>query len=280
MLRRGSAQLLLLFFRSRLRLGWKIGAIAGVLVAVGLLQTGDDFPLLNRTGLAQLLRQSAWQHAFAGLPEQAPWPWAETSPGMAAGVPQLGLSASVIKEESPGKDEGAAVSPASGEDPHVPRTKLSEVGVGDRITVTTADGSSRVYRITGRRVVDPHLAETESGPSRRRLARHLPAARPAPGELAQARYPSDNNRSSGGTRPEARAETLGKTPVWLYYRRFFFLGGGAGAGAGVGVVASAAAGAPASGCAPAAGAPAAGAAVPVGAAWPGGKAAPCGAAPS
>ena len=165
MLRRGSAQLLLLFFRSRLGLGRKIGAIAGVLVAVGLLQTGDDFPLLNRTGLAQLLRQSAWQHAFAGLPEQAPWPWAETSPGMAAGVPQLGLSASVIKEESPGKDEGAAVSPASGEDPHVPRTKLSEVGVGDRITVTTADGSSRVYRITGRRVVDPHLAETESGPS-------------------------------------------------------------------------------------------------------------------
>ncbi len=47
----------------------------------------------------------------------------------------------------------------------MPRTKLSEVGVGDRITVTTADGSSRVYRVTGRRVVDPHLAETKSGPS-------------------------------------------------------------------------------------------------------------------
>jgi len=168
MLRRGSAQLLLLFFRSRLRLGWKIGAIAGVLVAAGLLQTGDDFPLLTRTGLAQLLHQSAWQRALAGLPEQVPWPWTETSPGTAAGVPQLGLSASVVKEESPGKDEGAAIEspqPASGEDPHVPRTKLSEVGVGDRITVTTADGSSRVYRITGRRVVDPHLAETESGPS-------------------------------------------------------------------------------------------------------------------
>jgi len=168
MLRRGSAQLLLLFFRSRLRLGWKIGAIAGVLVAAGLLQTGDDFPLLTRTGLAQLLHQSAWQRALAGLPEQVPWPWTETSPGTAAGVPQLGLSASVVKEESPGKDEGAAIEspqPASGEDPHVPRTKLSEVGVGDRITVTTADGSSRIYRITGRRVVDPHLAETESGPS-------------------------------------------------------------------------------------------------------------------
>jgi hypothetical protein len=167
MLRRGSAQLLLLFFRSRLRLGRKIGAIAGVLVAAGLLQPGDDFPLLTRTGLAQLLHQSVWQHALAGLPEQAPWPWTETSPGTAAGVPRLGLSASVIKEESP-EDEGAAIEspqPASGEDPHMPRTKLSEVGVGARITVTTADGSSRVSRVTGRGVVDPHLAESESGPS-------------------------------------------------------------------------------------------------------------------
>jgi hypothetical protein len=168
MLRRGSAQLLLLFFRARARLGWKIGAIAAVLVAAGLLQGGGDFPLLTRTGLVQVLHQSAWQHALAGLPEQAPWPWAETSPETAAAVPQLGLSASVVKEESPGKDEGASIqSPqsASGEDPHIPRTKLSEVGVGDHITVTTADGSSRVYRVTGRRVVDPHLAVSESGPA-------------------------------------------------------------------------------------------------------------------
>ena len=169
MLRRGSAQLLLLFFfRSRARLGWMVGAMAAVLVAAGLLQGGGDFPLVTRTGLAQILHQSAWQHALAGLPQQTPWPWAETSPGATAAVPRLGLSASVVKEESPGKDESASIQslqPASGEDPHMPRTKLSEVGVGDRITVTTADGSSRVYRITGRRVVDPHLAESESGPA-------------------------------------------------------------------------------------------------------------------
>jgi sortase A len=168
MSRRGSAQLLLLFFRPRSRLGWTLGAIAGVLVVAGLLQAGGDFPLLTRTGLAQVLRQSAWQHALAGLPEPAPWPWAATPPATTAKVPRLGLSASVVKEGSPSKDEGAAIEPpqpASGEDPRAPRTKLSEVGVGDRITVTTADGSSRVYRVTGRRVVDPHLAETDSGPS-------------------------------------------------------------------------------------------------------------------
>ena len=75
-------------------------------------------------------------------------------------MPQLGLSASVVKERSPDKDDGGA-----SEDPHVPRTKLSEVGGGDRITVTTTDGSSRVYKITGSRVVDPHMAQTEPGPS-------------------------------------------------------------------------------------------------------------------
>lgn len=154
MLRRGSAQLLLLFFRSRSRLGWIAGAIAGVLVVAGLLQAGGDFPLLTRTGLAQMLRQSAWQHALAGLPEPAPWPWADTPAAAMPKVPRLGLSASVVKEESPGKDDG--------EDPHLPRTKLSQVGVGDRITVTAADGSSRSYRVTGRRVVDPHLAESDS----------------------------------------------------------------------------------------------------------------------
>ena len=46
----------------------------------------------------------------------------------------LGLSASVIKETSPGS---ATVKPVAGEDPHLPRTKLSEIGVGDHITVTT-----------------------------------------------------------------------------------------------------------------------------------------------
>jgi len=167
MLRRGSAQFLLLFFRSGARLGWMVGAIAFVAVLAGLLQAGGEFPIMTRTGLAQLLRQSAWQHALAGLPEPAPWPWAETSTGTAASVPQLGLSA-VVKRESPGNDEGPSIrspQPASGEDPHMPRTKLSEVGVDDRIIVTTADGSSRVSRVTSRRVVDPHLAESESRPS-------------------------------------------------------------------------------------------------------------------
>jgi sortase (surface protein transpeptidase) len=37
------------------------------------------------------------------------------------------------------------------------------VAVGDRITVTSPDGTSHVYRVTGRRVVDPHLEDTDPG---------------------------------------------------------------------------------------------------------------------
>ena len=159
---RGSAQFLLLFLRSRARLGWTMGVVAFALIVAVLLQAGGEFPLMTRTGLAQLLRQSVWQHALAGLPEAPPLPWASTNSGTTAEVPLLGLSASVVAETNP---VPATVKPVASEDPHLPRTKLSEVGVGDRITVTTADGASRDYRVTGRKVVDPHLAESETGPT-------------------------------------------------------------------------------------------------------------------
>jgi hypothetical protein len=163
MSRRGSTQLLLLFFRSRKLLGWSVGTLAGALIVTGLMQAGGEFPLLTRTGLAQQLRQSAWEHALAGLPEQAAWPWAESSSGTTGVPPRLGLSATVLKDAGADEIENAMEppQPASGQDPHLPQSKFSEVSVGDRITVTSADGTSRVYRVTGRRVVDPHLAENE-----------------------------------------------------------------------------------------------------------------------
>ena len=160
MSRRGSAQLLLLFLRSRARLGWTLGAMVSVLVVAGLAQAGHGFPIRAKMGIAQMIRQSAWHHALAGMPEQAVWPWSDTPAATDAKVPRLGLSAAV------GKAVDTAIEPSqpAGDDKNEPRTKLSEVGVGDRITVTTADGSSRVYRVTGRGVVDPHLADNESGP--------------------------------------------------------------------------------------------------------------------
>ena len=160
MSRRGSAQFLLLFLRSRARLGWTLGAIVGVLVVAGLIQPGGDFPILTRTGLAQMIRQSVWHQALASMPEQAAWPWADSPPAPDATVPRLGLSAAV------GTAADTVIEPSqpAADDREESRNKLSEVGVGDSITLTTADGSSRVYRVTGSRVVDPHLADTESGP--------------------------------------------------------------------------------------------------------------------
>ena len=71
MSRRGSAQLLLLFLRSRARLGWTLGAMVSVLVVAGLVQAGDDFPILDQDGdrandPAKRLASCARGHARAG----------------------------------------------------------------------------------------------------------------------------------------------------------------------------------------------------------------------
>lgn len=175
MSRRGSTQLLLLFFRSRKRLGWTMGTIATILILAGLMQTAGEFPVMTRTGLAQVLRQSAWQHALAGLPEQPVWPWSEIPSVAASSVPRLGVSAFVATDAGP--NEGSIIAPVervSAEDPHLPRKEFGGISIGDRITVTRADGSSRVYRVTGRRVVDPHLADSESGASEENSALACP----------------------------------------------------------------------------------------------------------
>jgi len=164
--KRGSVQLLLLSFRSRAALGF--GALAAVfIVALGFFfHSQDDFPVLTKTGLAQVIREAAWEHALAGSPDE-PWPWENASQSTTAKVSQLGLSAAVFGGARSSKDEGLSPeSPRPGKrhTAHASRPKLSGVEVGDRITVTTADGSSRSYKVTGSRVVDPHLAESEPKP--------------------------------------------------------------------------------------------------------------------
>jgi hypothetical protein len=170
--KRGSVQFLLLSFRSRARLGWGVLAV-GLILALGwFFHSSDDFPVLTKTGLAQAIRQSAWEHALAG-PSEEQWPWNNAAQGANPKVPQLGLSAAVSTGATAGKDEPLSLEPpkpAKGNAAHAPRAKVSDVEVGDRITVTTADGSSRSYKITGRRVVDPHLAETEPKPEDAEMA--------------------------------------------------------------------------------------------------------------
>ena len=149
MTKRGSSQFLLLFLRPRLRLGWRIGG-AFALIAIGSLAAK----------FAPALHESAWKHALAGEPSQA-WPWENAQAINQTTVPRLGLSAA-FNETIP-QVEIAPTAPKQNKDSQSSRLELGDVAVGDRITVTTADGSSRDYRVTGRKVVgDPHLAEGDS----------------------------------------------------------------------------------------------------------------------
>jgi hypothetical protein len=159
--KRGSVQLLLLSFRARLGLGWLAGAAAAVVALIGLAQTGDRFPVLERTGFGQLLYQSAWKKALSGQTEQAAWPWEDTTFVPSAKVPRLGLSAAVLMGANEGSESW--LRPLPGAELGKSDKDLRDVAVGDRITVTAADGSSHVYRVTGRRVVDPHLEDSDPG---------------------------------------------------------------------------------------------------------------------
>jgi hypothetical protein len=115
---------------------------------------------MERTGLAKELRQSAWKKALAGQAQQTPWPWQDESFVTATSVPRLGLSAAILKGDETPSLSSEPKAPSGVRDGK-PGTELSDVEVGDNITVTSAHGSSRTYRVTGRRVVDPHLAETD-----------------------------------------------------------------------------------------------------------------------
>jgi hypothetical protein len=151
MTKRGSSQFLLLFLRPTVRFGLRIGGALALIALVGLAGTG----------LAPVLHQSAWKHALASDPLPKAWPWETNAPVAQTEVARLGLSAAV----NVGTPE-VEITPSEsqhGRNERPQREQLGDVAIGDRITVTGSDGSSRDYRVTGRKVVgDPHLAEGDS----------------------------------------------------------------------------------------------------------------------
>jgi sortase A len=150
---RGSAQLLLLFLARGKRRGIA-GAIAGV-VAAGLFLGGP-------AELTQALRERAWDRALAESPAQSAWPWTEASVPARAKVQRLGLSAAMVKDGE-GRATPALYAPPRQHAAASQRSDemLSELAVGDHITVTSASGDSRSYRVAGPSVVDPHLAQDD-----------------------------------------------------------------------------------------------------------------------
>jgi hypothetical protein len=170
--KRGSVQFLLLFFRPRALLGLGIGATAVTLLLAGLIEFRSGFPLLEKGGLAQAVRQSVWEQALAGQSQPDRWPWEDLSVNMslvpAAKVPRLGLSAEIVKHAVATPPLASSVQHRT---THAKARKasaplgdvaISDVTIGDSITFTAADGEICVYRVSGRRVVDPHLAHNEA----------------------------------------------------------------------------------------------------------------------
>jgi hypothetical protein len=159
---RGPAQLLLLFFRSSVRPGWRVGLAVACIALLGLMPGEEGVYHRAKIGLTQSFRQAAWKHALAGEPQPKPWPWEDTLlPAADPVVPRLGLSAAVLRELSGQRSElepsstqtASARGPAAlaRRDPHL---EVGDVAIGDRITVTTADGRTEAYRVTGRELVD------------------------------------------------------------------------------------------------------------------------------
>jgi hypothetical protein len=161
--KRGSVQLLLHFLRWRLAPGWRIGLGIALIAVLGLLPGEGSLYHKAKTGLAQSLRQAAWKHALAGEPESKPWPWDHASPALYSVVPRLGLSAAVRYDVGSERSEVMSRAPRASiaQDGREPHLALSDVAIGDRITVTTADGSTRPYRVTGRQVLDPQASKTQ-----------------------------------------------------------------------------------------------------------------------
>jgi len=185
--KRGSVQLLLLPFRPRATRWLGLGAVAVALLLLGLVQLREQLPVLAKTGLSQALRQSAWEQALAGQSQAERWPWEGVSANMSlaptANVPRLGLSAAVLKHDAgapkwasmiesrieprrtaqakAGKDPAALGDVALG-DVALGDAAIGDAAIGDSITFTAADGATCVYRLTGRHVVDPHLADSQA----------------------------------------------------------------------------------------------------------------------
>lgn len=170
---RESVQLPLISPRWRAARQIGIRAATVGLLLFGAVQLQNVLHTLGEDGFVQALRQNVWKRALADQARATPWPWQELSTNMslAPGVPRLGLSAAlrshaVLEPPMPVREIDSRTKTAAAAKPHTDAPQgdvvLSDVAIGDSITFTAADGATCVYRVTGRRVVDPHLAASEA----------------------------------------------------------------------------------------------------------------------
>ena len=166
---RGPVQFLLPFFRSRATPGWRLGLAVAFIALLGLLPGEESVFHRAKADLTQSLRQAAWTHALAGEPEQKPWPWDGASPSASPFVPRLGLSAAVLYDGSGQRSERKPFSrswrAALAMDRHDPHLTPGDVAIGDGLPVTTAEGLTPAYQVTGRENLDAQGSATDASPA-------------------------------------------------------------------------------------------------------------------
>lgn len=141
---RGPAQLLLHFLRARPARGWKIGLAVALTAALAMLPGEESLYHKAKAGLAQSLRQAAWEHALADEPEAKPWPWDHSTPAVSTVVPRLGLSAAIHCDASvKAPEQTLQPSPKlAGIDAHDPHLASGDTDIAedtDAVSVTDAE---------------------------------------------------------------------------------------------------------------------------------------------
>jgi hypothetical protein len=146
MLVRGLAQLLL----SAGKRGLRFATVASIAGLIALLYSGTFREA--KTGLAQIVRQSTWQHAVSGEPPASPWPWDREPQAGSQKIVRLGLSATVdaLDHRKPHMRHLS--------DRHDPHVLADDVAVGERVTVTVTRDERQACSVWKRPLADPHLA--------------------------------------------------------------------------------------------------------------------------
>lgn len=147
---RRTAQLLL----SAGKRGLRLAAVASIAGLIALLYSSTYREA--KTGLAQIVRQSAWQHALSGEPPANPWPWDSEPPAGSPKIVRLGLSAAVNAAVSDDTLDRRKLNIRRLSDRHDPHLIADDVTVGGRVTVTHRE--RQVCSLWGRPLADPHLA--------------------------------------------------------------------------------------------------------------------------
>jgi sortase A len=140
-------------------------AAAVFLAVIGLALFGQGIWIFAKAVLAQILLERAFAETIATGRVVKPWPWADTWPVARIAVPRLGKSAIVLAGSSgqalafgPGHVERTPIAGERGTAVYSAHREthfafLGNVGIGDEIRVTRADGAEVGFRVTGTSVV-------------------------------------------------------------------------------------------------------------------------------